>query len=46
MIRQAFSEDKEFSLHSLVIEYYRMYLAVEEGLEQFWNIKKRLSCNI
>lgn len=28
MIRQAFSEDKEFSLHSLAIEYYRLYLAI------------------
>ena len=28
MIRQAFSEDKEFSLHSLANQYYRLYLAV------------------
>lgn len=28
MIRQAFSEDKEFSLHSLANEYYRLYLAI------------------
>lgn len=28
MIRQSFSEDKEFSLHSLANEYYRLYLAI------------------
>lgn len=28
MIRQAFSEDKEFSLHSLANQYYRLYLAI------------------
>ena len=28
MIRQAFSENKEFSLHSLANEYYRLYLAI------------------
>ena len=28
LIRQAFSEDKEFSLHSLANEYYRLYLAI------------------
>ena len=28
MIRQAFLEDKEFSLHSLANEYYRLYLAI------------------
>lgn len=28
MIRKAFSEDKEFSLHSLANEYYRLYLAI------------------
>ena len=28
MIRDAFSEDKEFSLHSLANEYYRLYLAI------------------
>ena len=28
MIRQAFSEDKEFSLHILANEYYRLYLAI------------------
>ena len=28
MIRQAFSEGKEFSLHSLANEYYRLYLAI------------------
>lgn len=28
MIRQAFVEDKEFSLHSLANEYYRLYLAI------------------
>ena len=28
MIRQAFSADKEFSLHSLANEYYRLYLAI------------------
>lgn len=28
MIRQTFSEDKEFSLHSLANEYYRLYLAI------------------
>ena len=28
MIRQAFSEDKEFSLHSLANEYYRLYLVI------------------
>lgn len=28
MIRQAFSEDKEFSLHNLANEYYRLYLAI------------------
>ena len=27
-IRQAFLEDKEFSLHSLANEYYRLYLAI------------------
>ena len=28
MIREAFLEDKEFSLHSLANEYYRLYLAI------------------
>lgn len=28
MIRQAFLEEKEFSLHSLANEYYRLYLAI------------------
>ena len=28
MIRQAFLEDKEFSLHSLANQYYRLYLAI------------------
>lgn len=28
MIRQAFSDDKEFSLHSLANQYYRLYLAI------------------
>ena len=28
MIRKAFSEDKEFSLHSLANQYYRLYLAI------------------
>lgn len=28
MIRKAFSENKEFSLHSLAIQYYRLYLAI------------------
>lgn len=28
MIRQAFSEDKEFSLHTLANQYYRLYLAI------------------
>lgn len=28
MIRQAFLEDKEFALHSLANEYYRLYLAI------------------
>lgn len=28
MIRQAFFEDKEFSLHSLANQYYRLYLAI------------------
>lgn len=28
MIKQAFSEDKEFSLHSLANQYYRLYLAI------------------
>ena len=28
MIRQAFAQNKEFSLHSLANEYYRLYLAI------------------
>ena len=28
MIREAFEQDKEFSLHSLANEYYRLYLAI------------------
>ena len=28
MIREAFNEDKEFLLHSLASEYYRLYLAI------------------
>lgn len=28
MIREAFAEDKEFSLHTIANEYYRLYLAI------------------